>query len=70
MDEHKYLGSVVQSIVILTSLLGGQLVECFMTFLPNTLKFFVEKMREASHIFSTKNIGVFQTLTLEILMKR
>ena len=36
------------------------------------LKFFVEKMREAfaSHIFSTKNIGEFQLLTFEILMKR
>ena len=45
------LGPVVQSIVSLTSSLRGQLVKCFVkcfaTLLPNTLKFFVEKMREA-----------------------
>ena len=41
------LGPVVQSIVSLTNPLRGQLVKCFMTLLPNTLKFFVEKMREA-----------------------
>ena len=40
-------GPVVQSIVSLTSSLRGQLVKCFMTLLPNTLIFFVEKMREA-----------------------
>ena len=39
-------GPVVQSIVSLTSSLRGQLVKCFMTLQPNTLKFF-EKMREA-----------------------
>ena len=44
----------------LTSLLRGQLVKCFTTLLPNTLKFFVEKMREAfalksfSHFFNKK----------------
>ena len=54
------LGSVVQSIASLTSSLRGQLVKCFMTLKPNTLVFFVEKMREASHIFSTKNIGIFE----------
>ena len=32
--------------------------------------FLAEKMREAFHIFSTKNIGVFQILTFETLMKR
>ena len=35
------------------------------------MTFFVEKMREAfaaSQIFSTKNIGIFEILTLEILM--
>ena len=35
--------------------------------------FFVDKMREAfaeaSHIFSTKNTGIFEILTFEILMK-
>ena len=41
------LGPVVQSIVSLTSSLRGQLVKCFRTLSPNTLKFFVEKMREA-----------------------
>ena len=48
------LGPVVQSIVSLT----------------NTLKYFVEKMRKASHIFSAKNIGIFQILIFEILTKR
>ena len=38
---------VVQSIVILTSSLRGQLVKCFTTLYPKTLDFFVEKMREA-----------------------
>ena len=66
-------GPVVQSIVSLTSLLSGRMIKCFTTSLPNTLIFFVEKMREAfalqkpSHIFSTKNIGKFQILTFEIL---
>ena len=41
------LGPVVQSIISLTSSLRGELVKCFTTLLPNTLKFFVEKMREA-----------------------
>ena len=65
------LAPVVQSIVSLTSSLRGQLIKCFTTLLPNTLIFFVEKMREAfaSHIFSTKNIGIFQILTFEILTK-
>ena len=64
------LGPVVQSIVSLRSSLRGQLIKCFTTLLPNTLKFFLEKMREAFHIFSTKNIGIFEILTFEILMKR
>ena len=59
------LGSVVQSIVSLTRSLRGELVKCFTTSQPNTLIFFVEKMREASHIFSTKNIGIFEKLTSE-----
>ena len=41
------LGPVVQSIVNLPSLLGGQLIKCFMTLYPNTLIFFVDKMSEA-----------------------
>ena len=55
-------GPVVQSMVSLTSSLRGQLVKCFMTLLPKTLIFCVEKMRsaKASHIFSTKNIGKFK----------
>ena len=43
----QHLGPVVQSIVSLTSMLRGQLIKCFRTLSPNTLKFFVEKMREA-----------------------
>ena len=71
-----YQGPVVQSIVSLTSLLRGQLVKCFTTLSPNTLKFFVEKneksfcIAKASHIFSTKNIGIFEILTFEILTIR
>ena len=42
-----YQGPVVQSIVSLASSLRGQLVQCFTTLQPNTLIFFVEKMREA-----------------------
>ena len=50
----------------------GQLVKYFTTLLPNTLIFFVEKMRsfcnaKASHTSSTKTIGVFEILTFEIL---
>ena len=40
-------GPVEQSIVSLTSSLRGQLVKYFTTLLPNTLKFFVDRMREA-----------------------
>ena len=43
----RYQGQVVQSMVSLTSSLRGQLVKCCMTFLPNILIFFVEKMIEA-----------------------
>ena len=41
------LGPVVQSIFSLRSSLRGQLVKCFTTLLPNTLKIFDAKMREA-----------------------
>ena len=34
-------GPVVQSIVSLTNLLRGQLIKCFTTLQPNTLKFFI-----------------------------
>ena len=40
------LGSVVKSIISLTSSLRGQLVKYFMTLFLKTLNFFVEKMRE------------------------
>ena len=64
------LGHVVQSIVSLTSWLRGQLLKCFMTLLPNTSIFIVEKISaKASHIFATKNIGELQVLTFEILTK-
>ena len=65
----------MQSLVSLTSSLRGQLVKCFATLEPNTLKFFVEKNErsfctaKASHIFSTKNIGIFEILMFEILSK-
>ena len=41
------LGQAIQSMVSLMSLLRGQLIKCFMTLQRNTLKFVVEKMREA-----------------------
>ena len=55
----KLLGQVVQSIVKLTSSLRGQLVKCFTTLLPNTLIFFVEKMREAFALLQ-KLLSFFQ----------
>ena len=70
------LGPVIQSIVSLTSLLRSQLVKCFTTLLPNTLIFFVEKNKrsfctaKASHIFSIKNIDIFEIVMFEILKKR
>ena len=70
------LGPVDQSIISLTSSLRGQLVKCFTTLFPNTLIFFVEKMREAFALqklltfFQQKKIGIFQILAFEILTKR
>ena len=52
------LGPVVQSIVSLTSSLRGQLLKYFRTLLLNTLKFFVEKMREAFAL--QKLLSLFQ----------
>ena len=71
----KHQGPVVQSIVSLRSSFRGQLVKCFTTLYPKTLKFFVEKMREAFAVqkllsFSTKNIGIFEILVFEILTPR
>ena len=71
-------GPVVQSIVSLTSSLRGQLLKCFVTLQPTTLKFFVDKIREAFAValqklltfFSAKNIGKSKILTFEILTKR
>ena len=40
-------GPVVRSIVSFMSLLRGHLGKCFTTLYPNTLIFFVEKMRQA-----------------------
>ena len=51
-------GPAVQSIVSLTSSLRGQLVKIFTTLLPDTLKFFVEKMREAFAL--QKLLTIFQ----------
>ena len=59
------LGPVVQSIVSSTSSLRGQLVKCFMTLLPNTLIFFVEKMRKAFAM--QKLLTVFQLNILAYL---
>ena len=42
----------------------------FYDFKTKDIDIFVEKMIEAFHIFSTKNNGVFQILTFEILTKR
>ena len=61
MDEVQ--GSVVQSIVTLTSSLNLLRLD------SRIHRIFVEIEREAFHIFSTKNIGVFQTVTFEILTK-
>ena len=59
-------GPVVQSIVSLTSLLR---VQVFYDYITKYTEIFVEKMRDAkaSHIFSDKNISVFEILTFEIL---
>ena len=47
MVREKHLGPVVQNIFSLTSSLRGQFIKCFTTLQPKTLKYFVEKMREA-----------------------
>ena len=57
------MGPVVQSTVSLTSSLRGQLVKYFRTLLLNTLKFFVEKMREAFAL--QKLLTPFQQKILE-----
>ena len=61
------LGSVVQSIVSLTMSLRRHFVKYILTTLSNPLLFFVEKMRESSHIFSTKNNSGFAIFTFENL---
>ena len=59
-------GPVVQGMVSIASSLRGQLVKCFTTLIPNTLIFFVEKMREAfarktfSHFFNRKILAYFR----------
>ena len=70
------LGPVVQSIVSLTrSSLRGQLVKCFTTLNPNTLIFFVEKMRKAFALqklftfFQQKIMAFRSILAFEILTK-
>ena len=68
-------GPVVQSIVNLTSSLRGQFIKSFTSLYPNTLKFFVAKMREAFALpklltfFSARNIGTHEILMFEILTK-
>ena len=58
MCPNIFLGPVVQSIVSLTGSLRCQLVKYFTTLLLNTLKFFVEKMREAFEL--QKLLTLFQ----------
>ena len=49
-------GPVVHSIDSLTSSFRGQLIKCFTTLLPNTLIFFVGKMREG---FALQKLLIF-----------
>ena len=62
--------------VSVTNSFRGHLVKYFATSLPNTLIFLVGKIRKAlalqkpPHFFSTKNIGIFEILTFEILTSR
>ena len=69
-------GPVVQSIVSLTSSLRGQLSKCFASFITKYTDIFCGKNEKsfctakAFHIFSTKNTGIFEILTFEILTKR
>ena len=59
------LGPVVQNRVSITSLIRGQLVKCFRTLIPKSLKFFVEKMIEAFAL--QKLITFFQQIILAYL---
>ena len=61
----QHQGPVVQSFVSLTSSLRGQPVRCFTTLLPNTLSFFVNKMRVASAL--QKFLTFFQQKILAFL---
>ena len=61
----KIQGPFVQSIVSLTSSLRGQLIKYLTTLLLNTLKFFVEKMREAFAL--QKLLTLFQQKYWQIL---
>ena len=47
ISNSKQFKAVIQSIVSLTSSLRGHILKCFTTLLPNTLNFFVEKMKRA-----------------------
>ena len=77
--KDKTPGPVVQSIVslnkLLTSSLRGHLVMCFTLYNQKAPIFFVEKKGEAFALqklltfFSTKNIGIFEILSFEILIK-
>ena len=68
-------GPVVQSTVGLTTSLRRQFVKYLPNTYANTLPVFVEKnvrvfCNAKSHIFPTKNEGVFVIFTFEILTKR
>ena len=56
--------------VSITSSLSGQLLSVLPLYYQIHIYIFVEKMREASHIFSIKNMCVFKILKFEILTKR
>ena len=63
-------GPVVQSIVSLTSSLRGQLVKCLRLYTQKHKYFLLKKWEKLFTFFSTKNIGIFEILTFEILTKR
>ena len=68
---HKSLGPVIQIIVSLTDLLRGHLGKCLTTLLPNTMIFFVERMKEACALqklftfFQRKILAYFRYIYLK-----
>ena len=66
MHGHVILGPVVQNFVSLMLSLSPEFVNYILTSEANTLLFLLKKC-EDSHIFSTKNNGVFVIFMFEIL---